>query len=127
MPRTFDSNVDSGERFAVPTIVCAARWKTVSTSYSPSARATRPASLRSPWTTSNASLDAVEQQRRARRAVALQDDDAVAARHERAREPRAEQPVGAGDEDDAAHRAAMRAFHGASPCSHRSFSRTASL
>ena len=29
MPRTLASKVDSGERLAVPTIVCAARWKTV--------------------------------------------------------------------------------------------------
>ena len=34
----FVSNVESGERFAVPTIVCAARWKTALTSYSLSTR-----------------------------------------------------------------------------------------
>ena len=48
------SNVDTGERLAVPTSVCAARWKTLSTSYSFSARAIRPSVQMSPWTTSTA-------------------------------------------------------------------------
>ena len=34
----FVSYVESGERLAVPTIVCAPRWKTAFTSYSFSAR-----------------------------------------------------------------------------------------
>ena len=34
----FVSKVEIGLRFAMPTMVCAARWKTVSTSYSPSVR-----------------------------------------------------------------------------------------
>ena len=38
VPRMLASKVETGERLATPTIVCAARWKTVSTSYSPSAR-----------------------------------------------------------------------------------------
>src|SRR5262245_25214597 len=44
------SNVDSGLRLAVPTIVCAARCRTVSISYSFSARSTRSKSSTSPWT-----------------------------------------------------------------------------
>jgi hypothetical protein len=36
----FDSNVESGDRFATPTIACAARWKQTSTPYSLSARST---------------------------------------------------------------------------------------
>ena len=47
----FVSNVDSGAVLAIPTIVWAARWKTVSTSYSPSARSISGPSQMSPWTT----------------------------------------------------------------------------
>ncbi len=47
----FVSNVDSGAVLAIPTIVWAARWKTVSTSYSPTARSIRSASQMSPCTT----------------------------------------------------------------------------
>ena len=36
----FVSKVETGLRLAMPTIVCAARWKTVSISYSPSTRST---------------------------------------------------------------------------------------
>jgi hypothetical protein len=38
VPRMFDSNVDTGLRFAIGTIVCAARCSTVSISYSPRTR-----------------------------------------------------------------------------------------
>ena len=38
VPWMFVSKVETGLRLAMPTIVWAARWKTVSTSYSPRAR-----------------------------------------------------------------------------------------
>ena len=52
VPRMFVSNVDTGPRLATPTIAWAARWKTVSTSYSPSTRSISAASQTSPCTTS---------------------------------------------------------------------------
>src|SRR6266849_4703375 len=47
-----DSKVDSGDRLATPTIAWAARWKTVSTSYSLMARSTTPGVLILPCTSS---------------------------------------------------------------------------
>src|SRR5437588_5233569 len=52
VPRTLVSKVAVGERSAVPTSVWAARWNTVSTSYSARARSTTAASRTSPQTTS---------------------------------------------------------------------------
>jgi hypothetical protein len=51
VPRTFVSNVDAGDELAVTTSAWAARWKTVSTSYSPSTRSSSASSLTSPSTT----------------------------------------------------------------------------
>ncbi len=67
----FASNVETGERLATPTIVCAARWNTESTSYSPSARSISAPSQTSPTTTftrasvpSSASADTATESRR---------------------------------------------------------------
>src|ERR1035437_6062608 len=51
VPRMLVSSVEMGFRFATPTIACAARWKTVSISYSPSERSSTSWSRTSPRTT----------------------------------------------------------------------------
>src|SRR5271154_3358805 len=50
VPAMFVSNVEVGLRLATGTVVCAARWSTVSTSYSPRTRSRRVPSRTSPRT-----------------------------------------------------------------------------
>src|SRR4051812_47967299 len=56
VPWILASNVETGLRLAMPTIVCAARWKTISTSCSPSARSRRARSQTSPRTSLTRSI-----------------------------------------------------------------------
>src|SRR5213592_4284212 len=72
-------------------------------------------------------LEAVEYERRAAAPVVADHGHACALPQQRANEPRAEQPVGAGDEARTSGERHSHALHGAFPDAHSSLSSIASL
>ena len=92
------SSVETGLRLATPTVVCAARWKTVAISYSPSARSSASWSRTSPRTTRDPIEQAAGDQLRPRHPVADQRHDVGARGQQLAHQPAAEEARRAGDE-----------------------------
>ena len=95
------SKVETGLRLAMPTMVWAARWKTVSISYSPRLRSSSSRSQMSPRTTLTRSMRTGAHQLALRDPVADQADDIRAGFDKRLHQPAADQAGGAGDEDRA--------------------------
>ncbi len=124
MPRRLVSQVDAGERLAVPTIVWAARWKTLSDLVLAQRALHDAGADQVAGDDVDLCLEALEHERGARRRVSPQHRDLDAVAHEGADQRGAQQPVGPRHEGGA-HQA--HTFHGASPRDQMSLSRTASL
>ena len=91
VPWMFVSKVETGLRLAMPTIVWAARWKTVSISYSPRARSSSAWSRTSPRTTLTRSIRPAADELALRHPVADQADDVGPGLEQAADEPAADQ------------------------------------
>ena len=102
MPRTLASKVESGERLAVPTMVCAARWKTALTSCSLRIREERLVVGEVGQHDGAARLDALGAEARLGIDVAPRNDDAGPRVEQPLGQPGADEALGPGDEDGAA-------------------------
>ena len=124
MPATLVSKVETGLRLAMVTIVCAARWKTVSISYSPSDALEQRLVAHVAADDLDAVDEVVANQLGLRHPVAHEADDVGSRGDQPAHEPASDEARAAGDQRRpvAPERRLYHTFHGAPPDLHNSSS-----